>query len=242
MILCEDLHFDYGSKPILRGANFHVHRGELAVLLGRNGSGKSTTLRLLGGLLRLGSGQVRVAGMSPWDADERFRRRVGLLPDGLGLFEELTLEEQLELVGRLHGLSRVDCETRSAELAEILGLREALWGRACVASHGTRKKAALAMTLLPDPEVLLLDEPFEGVDPASVRCIEALFQTLTTRGRTILFSAHDLDLVMRMAPRVLLLGSDGAIVERTLASLDWSDFQGAEPFPGTPEWLGSSSF
>lgn len=241
MIRCEDLHFGYGSKPILRGVDLQVRRGELVALLGRNGAGKSTTLRLLGGLLRPNSGAIRVAGLDP--ASPAARRCVGLMPDGLGLFEELTLEEQLVLVGRLHGLSRRECDSRIQELADLLGLHgEHLWCAARVASHGTRKKAALAMTLLPDPEVMLLDEPFEGVDPSGVRRIEELFLTLAARGRTILFSAHDLALVTRLAPRVLLLDSELALVERSLDGLHWQDFEGDARFPGVPEWLGSSSF
>lgn len=242
MIQCVDLHFAYGSKPILHGMDLHVQRGELAVLLGRNGAGKSTTLRLLGGLLRPCSGVIRVAGSDPFGAGTHLRRRVGLLPDGLGLFEELTLEEQLTLVGRLHGLRPEECDTRISELVELLGLKEARWGKARTASHGTRKKAALAMTLLPDPDVLFLDEPFEGVDPSGVRRIENLFQTLIARGRTILFSAHDLALVTRLKPRILLFDAEGNLVERPLEGFHWQDFEGAEPALEIPAWLGSSSF
>lgn len=241
MIQCENLSFDYGSSPILRGADLHVRSGELVALLGRNGAGKSTTLRLLGGLLRPTSGAIRVAGLDPFAGGPELRARVGLMPDGLGLFEELTLEEQLVLVGRLHGISSADCAARIAELLDYLGLREARWGRARMASHGTRKKAALAMALLPDPEVLLLDEPFEGVDPSGVRRIEQLLLALAARGRTVLFSAHDLALVLRLAPRVLLIGTALTFEERALEELHWRDFEGAEAALDVPTWLGSSS-
>lgn len=241
MIQCEDLHFDYGAKPILCGASLHVGSGELVALLGGNGVGKSTTLRLLGGLLRPKVGVIRVTGLDPFAVGPEFRRRVGVMPDGLGLFEELTLEEQLVLVGRIHGLSGAECEARIAELLDFLGLQEARWSPARAASHGTRKKAALAMTLLPDPEVLLLDEPFEGVDPSGVQRIEQLLQALIERGRTVLFSAHDLALVQRLHPRVLFISNEGTLAERSLEDLHWRDFVGTGVSPDLPAWLRSSS-
>lgn len=240
MIRCENLQFNYGAKPILCGASLHVRSGEMVALLGGNGVGKSTTLRLLGGLLRPQSGTIGVMGLDPIAAGPEFRRRVGVMPDGLGLFEELTLEEQLVLVGRLHGLGRVECEVRIAELLDFLGLREARWSPARAASHGTRKKAALAMTLLPDPEVLLLDEPFEGVDPSGVQRIEQLLQALILRGRTVLFSAHDLALVQRLRPRILFITPEGTLDERDLEDLHWRDFEGTGVSLDLPPWLRSS--
>jgi len=241
MIRCENLQFDYGAKPILRGTSLHVGSGELVVLLGGNGAGKSTTLRLLGGLLRPRAGVIRVNGLDPYAAGPELRRSVGVMPDGLGLFEELTIEEQLVLVGRLHGLSKAECEARSAELLDFMGLREARWSRARAASHGTRKKSALAMTLLPDPEVLLLDEPFEGVDPFGVQRMEQLVQALVARGRTVLFSAHDLELVRRLQPRVLFITTEGTIAERELEEVHWRDFEVSGVSLDLPAWLRSSS-
>lgn len=241
MIRCEKVSFDYGSTPILRGASFGVGRGELTALVGRNGVGKSTTLRLLAGLLRPKQGEIKLAGLDPLTSGARLKSRLGVVPDGLGLFEELTLEEQLVLVGRVHGLGIEQCRVRAVELGNLLGFRDAFWARARIASQGTRKKAALALALLPDPDILLLDEPFEGVDPGSARRIESLLVSLASRGRAILFTVHDLTLVRRMAPRILLAMPGGIITERNLAELDLLDFGETEIGAELPTWLRSSS-
>ena len=179
--------------------------------------------------------------MDPFTFGAQLRGRMGVVPDGLGLFEELTLEEQLVLVGRVHGIAEEECQSRAEELGDLLGLREALWGRARIASQGTRKKAALALALLPNPDILLLDEPFEGVDPGASRQIESLLTSLAARGRSILFTVHDLTLVRRMASRILLAMPGGNITERDPAELDPLDFGGSGIVAELPTWLRSSS-
>lgn len=215
--------------------------GELVVLLGCNGIGKSTTLRLLAGLLKPQSGSIRIAGLDSMKGGAELRRRVGVLPDGLALFEELSMEEQLELIGRTHGLDVATCQARMSDLAQLLDFEEMRWVAARKLSQGTRKKLALAMALLPDPQVLLLDEPFEAVDPSTSRRMEQLFQALAARGRTILFSAHDLALVERLAPRILLLGPGGKILETSIHDLDWRDFVESAPAFSVPHWFGTLS-
>jgi ABC-2 type transport system ATP-binding protein len=238
MLSCNDVSFSYGAKPLLRDVNLQIPAGTLAALVGRNGTGKSTLLRLLAGLLSPRSGSIRVAGLDPHLAGPGLRRRLGVLPETLALLEEMSLEEQLLLTGRLYGLSEGVCQARLKELAGFLEFRTFLWHRARACSQGTRKKLALAMALLPDPEVLLLDEPFETMDPAAAQRIESLLKALATCGRTVLFSAHDLALVLRLNCGVWLLTPGGQVELRSMEGLDPRAFQLAERQPELPSWLG----
>jgi ABC-2 type transport system ATP-binding protein len=148
---------------------------------------------------------VFIGGLGFRDHEVRIRRNLGVLPEGLGLFESLTVIENLMAVGPIYGLTKSETADRAADL---LGLLDLTQGRHTVArncSFGMRKKTALAMALLHKPKVLLLDEPFEGIDPASSAVIEMLFSQLSRGGTTILLTSHILSVVQKIATRVVIL-------------------------------------
>jgi ABC-2 type transport system ATP-binding protein len=184
VIDCRAATKNYASKPVLRGIDLVVEPG-ICALLGANGAGKSTLLRLLSGLEEPDSGSVFIGG--------------------LGMFESLTVIENLMAVGPIYGLTKSETADRAADL---LGLLDLTQGRHTVArncSFGMRKKTALALALLHKPKVLLLDEPFEGIDPASSAVIEMLLVQLSRGGTTILLTSHILSVVQRIATRVVIL-------------------------------------
>jgi len=177
----------------------------MCALLGANGAGKSTLLRLLSGLEEPDSGSVFIGGRGFGDNGVEIRRSLGVLPEGLGLFESLSIIENLMAIGPIYGLTRRETEERATNLLELLDLtrRRRTIARDC--SFGMRKKTALAMALLHKPRFLLLDEPFEGVDPASCSVIEMLLGQLSSNGTTILFTSHILPIVQKIATRVVIL-------------------------------------
>ncbi len=235
MIECKALYFSYTpEKAILKDAHLRIKPGECVALLGRNGEGKSTTLRLFAGLLKARKGEIHIGGLDPVSQRAALNQRLGLLPDGLGLFEELSLEAQLHLWGRVQGLDRSTCSKRIEDLASFLDFEELLWHPAKSVSQGTRKKAALAMALLHDPEYLLLDEPFEALDPASSEHVELLLKT--AKRKTILFTAHDLELCKRLNARVILL-NDGKLEDVRAENLDWRDFSDHSELKSLPSWI-----
>ena len=195
----------YGRKEALRGVSLEVRGGELYGLAGPNGAGKSTLLGVLSGLLRATGGELRWDGR-PVSADRvEWKRIVGVVPERLGLLEFLSLEEQLELVGELYGLEAAERARRARELLEYLDLWDERSCLAREASAGMRKKLALALALLHEPRLLLLDEGLAETDPASrVRAI-ALLRALRDRGAAILLVTHDLELLEREADRVGIL-------------------------------------
>jgi len=244
MIECRNLTHDYGDFRAVDGVSFEIRPGAICALLGPNGAGKSTIMKMLAGLLAPTAGSVAVAGFDPQTEPLRVKQVAGILPEGLGLFDDLTVEEHLELSGPIYGLSKAETAARAAQLLRLLDLEHGRDTFAAACSHGMRKKTALALALLHNPRVLFLDEPFEGVDPVTSRTIRDLLAAIAQRGITIFLTSHILSIVDRLAGQILMLrqgrivwNSEIAEVKQPLEDLY---FELVEP-PRTEdlEWLGS---
>lgn len=204
VIDCRAATKSYASQPVLRGIDLVVESG-ICALLGANGAGKSTLLRLLSGLEQPDSGSVFIGGLSFQDHPVAIRRTLGVLPEAFGLFESLTILENLMAIGPIYGLTKSEASARATDLLELLDLTQGRHTIARDCSFGMRKKTALAMALLHNPRVLLLDEPFEGIDPSSSAVIETLLGQLSSNGATILLTSHILSIVQKIAARVVIL-------------------------------------
>ena len=243
MIDCRAATKSYATRPVLRGIDLVLEPG-ICALLGANGAGKSTLLRLLSGLEQPDSGSVFIGGLGFRDHAVEIRRNLGVLPEGLGLFESLTVIENLMAVGPIYGLTKSETVARAADL---LGLLDLTQGRHTVArncSFGMRKKTALAMALLHKPRVLLLDEPFEGIDPSSSAVIETMLSQLFRNGVTVLVTSHILSIVQKIATRVVILRRgriEADFNPRTVnEEVEEVYFQiVVKPQPEVPDWLGS---
>jgi ABC-2 type transport system ATP-binding protein len=246
MISCVDLTGCYGSKVVVDSISFDLPRGSICAFLGPNGAGKSTTVKMLTGVLRPTSGTVTVAGLNVLDESLALKRRIGVLPERLGLFDHLTVEEHLHMSGPIYGLSKDETQDRADQLIRALGLDHGRYTYADHCSHGMRKKTSLALALLHNPQVLFLDEPFEGVDPVTAKTIHDLLVTLAGLGVTIFFTSHILSIVERIATHYILI-RDGRIAWNTPAeelpsSLEEMYFDMVEaPKPEDLPWLGSHS-
>ena len=204
MIYCQNLRKNFGSLVAVDQVSFEV-TGGVCALLGPNGAGKSTLLKLLTGLLKPDEGSISVGAHEVSKHEAKAKRMLGIVPDDLGLLDSLTIKEHLELSGRVYGLDREQIAHRTESLVQILGLQEALHTFLGKCSHGTRKKTALALALLHNPCILLLDEPFEGTDPISSKAIQQLFTSMAGRGATIFFVAHSLTVVTQVANQVMMM-------------------------------------
>jgi ABC-2 type transport system ATP-binding protein len=187
------------------GLNLEVPRASCFGLIGPNGSGKTTTMRMCAGLLRPDRGGVLVDGIDVWADPVEARRRVGVVPDPLLLFERLTGIEQLVHIGLLRNLGRIETETRSRGLLEVLGLREAADEAIGDYSHGMRKKLSLATALLHRPALLLLDEPFEGVDPVSAMTVRQVLDRYREAGGTVVVSSHVMEVLQKVCDHVAII-------------------------------------
>lgn len=246
-ILCEKLCARFGDKVAVDQLSLEVPAGAVCALLGPNGAGKSTSVKMMTGLLRPTSGTASIAGFDVTADPIEVKRRIGVLPEHLGLFDALTVQEHLHMTGPIYGLTRTETRDRSAQLIRVLGLEDTRDTYASRCSHGTRKKTALAMALLPNPRVLFLDEPFEGIDPVTSKSIRDMIAMLASRGTTVFLTSHILPIVEKIATQAVMI-LDGRIVWNAPAAgmagrLEEFYFDLVDPPP--PEdlpWLGPAHF
>ncbi len=211
-----DLSKLYGDFQAVDNVCIAVERGSLYGFLGPNGAGKSTTIKMLTGILTPSSGDARLLGKSPWLQKEGLdiKRRTGVVPEDLALFDNLRAREYLAFVGSMHLMDKATIESRSEELLNILKL-EGVEKKLCVEySHGMKKKLALAAALLPNPELLFLDEPFEGIDAVTATVIRDILLEYVAKGSTVFVTSHVLEIVERICTHVGII-SGGKLVEQT---------------------------
>ena len=210
MIETQGLCKRFGDKVAVDGLTLRVEGGEVMGFLGPNGSGKTTTIRLLMGLLRPSSGRATILGRDCHSDAVALKRHVGYLPDEPFLYPYLSGLETLELVAGLHGLGAAEGRRRADDLSERLGLGAAARAYTVTYSLGMKKRLALALALIHEPQVLILDEPTNGLDPAGARQMRSTIAELAAGGRTIFLSTHLLDAAERLCHRVAII-RDGTL-------------------------------
>ena len=239
----------FGAVVAVDGVDLDVPRGSFLGLVGPNGAGKTTTLAMVTGLLRPDAGGARVDGIDVWAHPLLAKARMGVLPEGLRLFERLSGTELLTFTGRLRGMDAGEVAVRSGELLDVLGLADARDQLVVDYSTGMRKKVTLAAALLHNPPVLFLDEPFEAVDPVSARTIRDVLSAFTGRGGTVVLSSHVMELVERLCDHVAVMAGgrvlaagpvdrirDGRPLEEVFVELVGG---GGGAGQGSLDWLGS---
>jgi ABC-2 type transport system ATP-binding protein len=244
MISCRNLTRRFGDFTAVDNLSFEVGKGAICAFLGPNGAGKSTTVKMLTGLLPASSGEIHVCGLDVSKQSVELKRRIGVLPEDLGLFDDLTIAEHLSLTGSVYGLDKQTTRARTDQLLRVLSLEHGRNTFASASSQGMRKKTSFAMALLPNPEVLFLDEPFEAIDPVTSKVMRDLLQSIAAHGVTVFFTSHVLSAVEQIATELIMIRK-GQIV--------WDSPVGEVPVPleqhyfdlvETPvleeiEWLGS---
>jgi ABC-2 type transport system ATP-binding protein len=201
----------FGSKRAVDGIDLQVPPGSFYGFLGPNGAGKSTTIKCLTGLLQPSAGEIRILGIDPIVDPVEIKRRVGVVPEDLALFDRLTAAETLSFVAQVHGMPAETFKPRSADLLSLMDLTGAATTLVTDFSHGMRKKLALAAALLPAPRLLFLDEPFEGIDAVASRQIKELLHSFVARGGTVFLTSHILEIVERLSTHIGVIAA-GRIV------------------------------
>lgn len=212
----DHLNKSYGDHQVLHDMTFHVGPGEIYGFVGSNGAGKSTTMRIALGVLAQDSGEVR---MGDKRVDDDLRRRIGYMPEERGLYAKEPIADQLQFFGRLHGLDKGKATKNAADLLEQLGLAERAKDKLDELSLGNQQRVQLAASLVHDPELLILDEPFSGLDPIAVKVMSELLLERSQAGVPILFSSHQLDLVQRLCDRVGIITKGRMKAEGTVDEL-----------------------
>ena len=219
MITTEHLGRSYGSKVALHDLNLRAAPGEIVGLLGPNGAGKSTTVKILTGLIWPTSGRAMVAGFDIVTEPLEAKQRLGYVPEQPALYETLTAAEFLEVVWSLHHLDPTIAAARRDELLALLGLGEARDQRLSTFSKGMKQKVVLAAALIHRPEVLILDEPLDGLDANSARVVKELLRSLAAQGCTILFCSHILEVVERICTRIVIIDKGHEVVSGAPADI-----------------------
>jgi ABC-2 type transport system ATP-binding protein len=239
----------FGDTVAVNDIQLNVRAGVFYGIVGPNGAGKTTTLSMITGLLRPDSGTASVNGVNVWDSPEIAKRSIGVLPDRLRIFDRLTGSQLLYYSGVLRGLSAAEVRKRSADLASAFGLDDVMGRLVSDYSSGMLKKVALAAAMIHSPRLLVLDEPFESVDPVSAATVTRILKQYVDAGGTVLLSSHRMELVQRVCSHVAVivegtLLADGTIDQvRNGMSLEdrFVQLTGKNSSGGGLEWLSSFS-
>lgn len=197
----------YAGRRVLDDVGFDVVPGRLTGFVGGNGAGKTTTMRIALGVLAKDAGEVSLDG-SPVTADDR--RRFGYMPEERGLYPKMKVGEHIAYLARLHGYAKPDAESGATRLLTDLGLGERIGDKVETLSLGNQQRAQIAAALVHEPEVLILDEPFSGLDPLAVEIVAGVLQQRAAKGAAVLFSSHQLDVVERLCDDLVII-ADGTI-------------------------------
>ena len=209
----------FGGITVVRDVSFSLTKGEILGYLGPNGSGKSTTIKMIVGLLEPSAGEIHFDGANIADDAVAFKRRLGYVPEEPHLYTHLTALEYLRLVGQLRGLDAKRVELKSEELLRLFELYDARYATMSAYSKGMRQRVLLAAALLHDPDVIVLDEPFSGLDVTADVLFRTFLQALAREGKAILFSSHRLDVVEKVCRRVVILHRGRVVADDEVAAL-----------------------
>jgi ABC-2 type transport system ATP-binding protein len=203
----DQINRSFGTKQVLRDVTFTVAGGRMTGFVGANGAGKTTTMRIILGVLSADSGRVALDGA---DLSASDRRRFGYMPEERGLYPKMKVAEQIVYLARLHGLNPAAAQRNTTQLLERLGLGERAETTVESLSLGNQQRAQIAAALVHDPEILVLDEPFSGLDPIAVETVQGVLKDRAADGVPVLFSSHQLDIVERLCDDLVVI-ADGTI-------------------------------
>ena len=239
----------FGQKVAVDRINLDIPSGSFYGLVGRNGAGKTTTISMVTGMLMPSEGTAYVRGIDMWTEPLKAKAHLGVLPDGVHLFDKLTGEQLITYSGYLHGIDKETVASRVKDLLAAMDLTDAAGRAVADYSAGMTKKIALAAALIHAPSVLILDEPFEAVDPVSAANIQDILRGFVASGGTVVISSHVMDLVQRLCDHVAIMDSGRILAAGTVdevragASLEERFVQlvGGRTSSEGLSWLGTSS-
>jgi len=204
-LVAQDLHKSFNEHKAVDGVSFTIDKGEIFGLLGPNGAGKTTTIRMLSTVLEPDRGDVTIGGYSVRHKSDAVRRLIGVCPQEMALYEELSAVDNLVFFGRMVGLGGKEARAQAAANLELLGLAERAKGRVDKFSGGMKRRVNLAISLMGHPELLFMDEPTVGIDPQSRNNIYETIEGLRGKGMTILYTTHYMEEANRLCDRVAIM-------------------------------------
>ena len=219
MLEVKGLRKSYGTLVAVDGVSLRAGKGETIGLLGPNGAGKTTTVSIIAGLVQPDAGEVSIAGRTMRGDTDPAKRDIGLVPQDLGLYEEMSAHENLHLFGALYGLDGAKLKRAMDESLDLVGLCDRAQDKVMDFSGGMKRRLNLAAALMHDPQLLLLDEPTVGVDPQSRNAIFDNLEALKKRGKTLLYTTHYMEEAERLCDRLVIMDHGKVIADDTLQGL-----------------------
>lgn len=215
----KNLRVAFGNKIVLKGVNLEVERGQIIGYIGPNGAGKSTTIKAILGLVKNYTGDIRIFNDAISDGDLNYKRKIGYVPETAEIYDALTAEEYLTFIGRLYGLDEKRVGRKARTLMRVLELESAYRTRLSSYSKGMRQKVVLISSLLHNPDILFLDEPLSGLDANSVSVVKDILTQLVSKGKTIFYSSHIMEVVQKISNRIVLLNEGRVVADGTFEEL-----------------------
>jgi len=209
----------FSSRKVVDEVSFTVRQGQTIGLLGPNGAGKSSTVNMICGLLQADSGYVKLSGQTISGGNNQAKRKLGLVPQDLALFEDLSARENLKIFGALYGLSGQQLQTRCDAVLELVSLSDRAKDKPATFSGGMKRRLNIAAALLHEPELLILDEPTVGVDPQSRNAIFDALEILKSQGRSLIYTSHYMEEVERLADHIVIIDHGKVIANESPADL-----------------------
>lgn len=214
-----DLRMYYGSNQVLKGINLNIHKGEIIGYIGTNGAGKSTTIKIILGIVEGYYGEVKVLGQDISKDRTEYKRKIGYVPEVADIYDNLTAREYLTFMGEMYGLTFEKADSKARRLMELFGIADAYDSRINSFSKGMKQKVLIISSLIHNPEILFFDEPLSGLDANSVMVVKEIMSQLSRQGKTIFYSSHIMDVVEKISNRIILLNNGQVVADGSFNQL-----------------------
>lgn len=228
IIAVSDLNKNYGEKQVVKELSFEINKGEILCFLGPNGAGKSTTINILCGVLGYNAGEINYRGRNVKNCLNEFKRHLGVVPQELAIYEDLSAERNVKFFASLYGLKGKELDNKVNKALELVGLSERRKDKAKTFSGGMKRRLNIACAIAHEPELLIMDEPTVGIDPQSRNHILVSIKKLRENGMTIIYTTHYMEEVEEISTRILIMDSGNIIAEGTKDSLKADIFDSRE--------------
>lgn len=209
---------DFYGEEVLRGINIEVKKGEIIGYIGSNGAGKSTTIKTILGMIGEYEGTIEVLGENIENNND-YKRKIGYVPEVADLYDALTPREFFRFLGGLYGLSDEECDKKGLTMMDIFGIKDSYDSRITSFSKGMKQKTVIVASLLHNPEVMFFDEPLTGLDANSVMIFKDVLKSLASKGKTIFYSSHIMEVVENISDRIILLDKGEVRADGTFEEL-----------------------
>lgn len=227
IVSIRDLRMSYGSNEVLKGINLDIHKGQIIGYIGQNGAGKSTTVKILLGIINGFTGSVKIFGEDISKGNIAYKKRIGYIPEIAEIYDNLSAQEYLTFIGELYGMEYDKVNEKAKRLMALFGIEEVYTSRISSYSKGMKQKVLIIASLLHNPDILFLDEPLSGLDANSVMVFKEILAELAAQGKTIFYSSHIMDVVEKISSRIILINNGQIVADGTFEELKTRSKEGS---------------